>query len=168
LGFSPIISITQISLFIFLNPEINFEWTTFFFSFLAQAAHPTSPLPDPSAQCPPSLPDCWAPPAYVLLRPSRHGHNLLRCKTPLLPPLNRNHYPPPCPLNRNFKALKSPFTLPPVSPPMLAIIVARRPPTAPIKLHLRPRSILHHSPPLSPLPHWKTPPPSPTTTTTSP
>jgi hypothetical protein len=70
--------------------------------------------------------------------------------------------PPSVPLpslNQSFMALKSPFTPPPVSPPMPAIIAVRHPPRAPIKGEPPPRSTPHHSPsPSPPLPHQNTPP----------
>jgi hypothetical protein len=100
------------------------------------------------------------------------------------PPHPRRHAPPPLvqdpppstikpqplpSLNQSFMTLKSPFTPPPISPLMPAIIVARHPPRAPIKGEPPPWSTLHHSPsPSPPPPHQNTPPLSSDTTTTSP
>jgi hypothetical protein len=62
-------------------------------------------------------------------------------------------------LNQSLTTLKSPFTPPPISPPMPAIIAARHPPRAPRNGEPRPRSTPHHSPsPSPPLPHRNTPP----------
>jgi hypothetical protein len=124
LGFFPIISVTRISLFIFLNLEINIEWISFFFSFPAQparpllrpwpAGRPKPPRPPPNSPThrPPSLPDRWALLAFVLLRLSSQAEPRLlpacAATTPeppwlppplmqdphLLPPLNHSHYPP--------------------------------------------------------------------------
>jgi hypothetical protein len=86
-------------------------------------------------------------------------------ETPCPPPLVQDPppstiKPQPLPsLNQSFTTLKSPFTPPPISPLMPAIIVARHPPRAPRKGEPPPRSTLHHSPsPSPPLPHQNTPP----------
>jgi hypothetical protein len=116
-GIFPIISVTRISLFIFLNLEINFKWISFFFYFLAQparpptpsalacrlaqATQPTSPLLGQPAQRPPSLPDHRALLAFVHLRLSSEAepHRLPACAATALeqpwPPLLRCKTPPP-------------------------------------------------------------------------
>jgi hypothetical protein len=104
-GIFPIISVTRISLLIYLNLEINFEWISFSFSFKAQPTRPRlwpwlsgrpklpSPPPHYPAQCPPSLPVRWALPDFVLLMPSNQGwpHRLLACTAAMLEP----PWPPP-------------------------------------------------------------------------
>jgi hypothetical protein len=122
---------------------------------------PTGPRPlgRPSSPSRPNghlLPPHRADRAPPLPPPGLHHRRNRGAMPPHLQPLNHSHYPP---LNRSFMALKSPFTPPPVSPLMPAIIAAWHPPRAHIKGEPPPRSIPHHSPSLyPPLPHRNTPP----------
>jgi hypothetical protein len=132
------------------------------FSFLFN--RPFSPLPiGPQPHGRPSSPHGPTADFFLFTAPAERRRHSRGAKTH--PPLVQD--PPPSTIkpqplpsfNWSFTTLKSPFTPPPVSPLMPAIIAARHPPRASIKGEPSPRSTPHHSPsPSPPLPHRNTPP----------